>query len=517
MNDVSWIKIPLPDDVLRQKMAGHMEEAIRTIDHMLSGFLPECMRKRLEMEKQIIGILNIEEYPYDYEAALALLKESFVDFKDEELDQLIAASAADWIYIEGKIHFHKKFFDNIVKTRPDYSDRLKTTENDEFNTKRQKMLNDNVAYMKINGGRTIKTTIRASVRINKDAERVGEKVRVYLPIPQICRQNSDIQILEASPEITYIADENAPQRTVCFETVLKPDQEFFVRYSFINHVKYVDPKPEAVTAIKDKSSRRTDTAQASTCPKTPVLQSEPVCFKTLDLQSESAYTEIPVSQSESDSPTTSASHQNYNNYLDEQAPHIIFTPFMKELLDEIRQDETNPLVIARRIYDFITTKVKYSFVREYAALDNISEYAAKNLKGDCGVQAILFITLCRLAGIPARWQSGLYATDMYTGCHDWAEFYVEPYGWMYADPSFGGSAYRTGQTERWNYYFGNLDIYRMVANSAMQSEFNPPKRYFRADPVDNQRGEVEYENRGLDFTEFTAEQVTESMEDIELK
>ena len=53
------------------------------------------------------------------------------------------------------------------------------------------------------------------------------------------------------------------------------------------------------------------------------------------------------------------------------------------------------------------------------------------------MQALLFITLCRMSGIPARWQSGLYATEFYTGCHDWAQFYIEPYGWVFADPSFG--------------------------------------------------------------------------------
>ncbi len=44
---------------------------------------------------------------------------------------------------------------------------------------------------------------------------------------------------------------------------------------------------------------------------------------------------------------------------------------------------------------------------EYFLLDDIAEYCAVNQKGDCGVQALLFITLCRIVGIPARWQSGL--------------------------------------------------------------------------------------------------------------
>ncbi|RFZ76371.1 transglutaminase domain-containing protein [Lacrimispora amygdalina] len=453
-NNISWTKIPLPDDVLRLKIGGYFDDAVRMIDHMIGGFLPECMRKRLELEKEIIRMLGEEEYPFTQEEALNMMKEAFIDFQEDELDKLIEVSGVNWIYIKGKRHFHKLFYDNIVKTRTDYRERLKTSEVEDFNIKRQKLLNDNVTYMKEHGGRTAKMTIRASVKIKKEYEHVGKKVRVYIPIPQKCRQISDIRLLESSPEITVIAPEDALQRTVYFETELKPKQEFFIKYSYINHVNYIEPDP------------------------------------------------------------TIAEIDHPDFYMGEQAPHIVFTPFMKELIAEIKGAETNPLIVARKIYDFITTKVMYSFVCEYAALDNISEYAAKNMKGDCGVQAILFITLCRLAGIPARWQSGLYATEMYTGCHDWAEFYIEPYGWLYVDTSFGGSAYRSGQIERWNYYFANLDIYRMVANSEMQSEFMPPKVYFRADPIDNQRGEVEYEDGGLHFSQFDSFMKTVEIEEM---
>lgn len=128
--------------------------------------------------------------------------------------------------------------------------------------------------------------------------------------------------------------------------------------------------------------------------------------------------------------------------LEEVLPHMAFTPYLENLLEEILEDETNPIKQARKIFDFVTTKVNYSFMREYFTIENISEYAAVNLKGDCGVQAILFITLCRMSGIPAKWQSGLYVSSHYTGCHDWAQFYVAPYGWVHADLSFAGGAYR---------------------------------------------------------------------------
>ena len=38
--------------------------------------------------------------------------------------------------------------------------------------------------------------------------------------------------------------------------------------------------------------------------------------------------------------------------------------------------------------------------------------------------ALTFITMCRIAGVPARWQSGLYVAPDSVGSHDWAEFYT---------------------------------------------------------------------------------------------
>ena len=386
--------------------------------------IPQALRKRLEIEQEVIGVMGGNEYPFTYDEALEIMTSHLRDFKKEELDHLKEISAADWIYIDGEVHFQRRFYENLIKTRPDLAERV-IVENPE------------------------------DIKAKKEFEEAGRKVRVHLPIPKVYEQVSNVEIHASNPEITYIAPEDAPQRTVYFETELKADQEFMVDYSFDYHVNYVELDPAKVSE-----------EQPDFC-------------------------------------------------LEEQAPHIVFTPYLRELRDELAGDETNPIILARRFYDFVTTKVMYSFMREYFTIECIPEYCAINLKGDCGVQALLFITLCRMSGIPARWQSGLYATEYYTGCHDWAQFYVAPYGWVFADPSFGGSAWRAGEKERWNYYFGNLDIFRMPANSEIQKEFMPEKKWLRIDPIDNQRGEFEYEDHGLRFSQLEVSQELISMEDIE--
>lgn len=435
---IEYLNIPLPEDVQKLKMYGDYAGALKLIDYLLGlEKTSMAMKERLLLEKDILNIMGDSEYPYSFEEAAVIMRDNIRDFCEEELVYLKEISAADWIYINGEVRFQRLFFDNLLKTRPDYAERAIYPDEEAEKEKKQNLLNKNVDAMKKNGGRTVKIRLKTSIRPKPEFARVGEKVRVHLPIPKACKQVSDFRLLSSSHEIKYIAPEDALQRTVYMETELKADDKFEIEYEYINHVDYVALDP-------DQASKAQPTF-----------------------------------------------------YTEEQAPHIVFTPYLKMLLEEILEGETNPIKKARKIYDYVTTHVMYSFMREYFCIENISEYAAVNLKGDCGVQALLFITLCRMAGIPARWQSGLYVTEAYTGSHDWAQFYVAPYGWVFADLSFGGSAYRAGETERWNYYFGNLDVFRMPANSEIQAEFMPPKKWLRGDEIDNQIGEIEYEDCGL--------------------
>ena len=169
---------------------------------------------------------------------------------------------------------------------------------------------------------------------------------------------------------------------------------------------------------------------------------------------------------------------------------------------------------ARRFYDFITKNMSYTFMPSYFLLENIPDTCACNYNGDCGVFALLFLTLCRCAGIPAQWQSGFTAEPDFCGGHDWVRFYVEPYGWLYADASYGVSATRNENEPRRKFYFGNLDPYRMVANSKFEAPFTIRKDHWRADPFDNQVGEIETADRGLTYEEYERSKVTLSCEEI---
>lgn len=453
-NTIEFLKIPLPEEIAAMKAYGDFKKAEEMIEYRLKNDISMAMKKRLEIEKEILKILP-KVYIYSYEEALSMLKENVKDFKEEELLAYQQDGSADWILVDGKPHFQDRFFQSLVKTKKEIAARVLQEETEEEQLRAQKLLDDNVKAMKEKGGRTFHIHLKTGIKLKKEAIEKGNILHVHLPLPKNAKQTKNIEILSAFPKEKSISDADADQRTIYFEEVVSDENcTFTVEYSYDNHVDYVK------------------------------------------LSASDVSTEQP------------------SFHTEEQAPHIMFTPYLKELALEILEGETNPVLKARKFYDFITTKINYIFMREYFTIDNIPEYAAVNMKGDCGVQALLFITLCRLSGIPAKWQSGMFVTPYTIGNHDWAQFYIAPYGWLFADLSFGGSAYRKGAMERWDYYFGNIDPFRMPANSEFQKGFVPDKKHLRIDPYDNQRGECEYENRGLRPEEF--EVIRERLEMKEL-
>ena len=181
----------------------------------------------------------------------------------------------------------------------------------------------------------------------------------------------------------------------------------------------------------------------------------------------------------------------------EEAPHIVFTPYLKALAHQLTDGITDPAEKAKRIYDYVTLNVRYHYQPAYFVQECLPDRCARDRRGDCGIMALTFITLCRIVGIPAQWQSGLSVSLTGVGCHDWAMFYIAPKGWMYADCSFGASMARLGDETMRRHYFGSLDTGRMVANRAFEAPFDPPMTGFRSDPYDNQSGECEVDGVGL--------------------
>ena len=191
----------------------------------------------------------------------------------------------------------------------------------------------------------------------------------------------------------------------------------------------------------------------------------------------------------------------YRECTAEREKHVVFTPRLRELAARLADGEDNPYLKAKRIFRWIGNHFPWASAREYSTIDNIPEYVLDNRHGDCGQVSLLLVTLCRLCGIPARFQSGFMMHPRAWNLHDWAEVYFEGVGWVPVDQSLGMPSFARNAGEEY-FFLGGIDSWRMVVNTDYGMPLVPAKRYPRSETVDFQRGEVEWEGGNLYFTQW---------------
>ena len=451
--NLDYFSFPLPEDIQRLVNFGDFARAEQVIGRrMMDEKIPSALKQRLRLALKIFKELPAG-YPHTEEEMLAILKAKVRGMTREEMEELRDDRTLDWIYVNGSVRYKNDAYESMLKTRVDMNPRFLDEEALAAKYENFLLLDKEIASMKMNGGSHWRYRLKTTLSIAPHAQRPGEMIRVYLPLPVKDGQCTPGEIV-TSPADAYIAAEDHPQRTACFEAVYRPGMTFTAEFDYDIRAPYHDPKPEEVLA-------------------------EQPHFDTQEV-----------------------------------LPQIRFTPFIKSLAEELAGGETNPLTKARRFYDYITMNTCYRYVPSYFTKTNIPEYFGAGQRGDCGMHALLFIALCRCAGIPAQWQAGMYTRPGMVGNHDWARFYIAPYGWLYCDGSFGGAARREGHQDRWNFYFANLEPFRLVSNSDIQQDFDPPYPFLRSDPYDNQDGEAAYEDAGLSRSDFNIERSLLSCEKI---
>ena len=272
----------------------------------------------------------------------------------------------------------------------------------------------------------------------------GAVVRAWLPFPQVYRQQQEARLVSSFPAAAFVAPAGTPQRSLYFEHRMRSADE-------------------------------------------PVRFVATIAFTT------SAYCPLLARASAKDERPTEAD-------LGERPPHVVFSPEIRAATVDAVGTEASPLEMARRIFHWVCANIAYNAEEDYGIVPSLVERGMARRRGDCGVQGMLFIAMCRCSGIPARWQSGWQTQRIRWNMHDWCECYVEPYGWMPADPSYGLRASDDPRVRE--FFFGGMDAYRMIVNLDFGRPLIPAKASLRSEPLDFQRGEVEIDGQNLYFDQW---------------
>jgi transglutaminase-like putative cysteine protease len=442
---------------------GEFEKASRAFRTMLDQTTPTLEahdRRTLEFEIERIGRIR-QDYKLTREKLMQNLQRKLTSISEEEVEKYEREGKFDVQVIDGQKRYVNSSVSNLILRAPELRERLRKREPDTmYRRLYNEMLRVREAQKNTSSALVLPQDVAVTYTlvVEPNAAPAGKALRCWLPYPRAFPQQSDAYVLATTPTQYVLSPLEAPHRTVYLEATAEKDQ----------------PTTFAVSFVYRSWSRAytIDPALVQPCPK--------------------------------DSPAYA--------YAVERKPHIDFAnEELKKLNAEITAGETNPYLLARRIYDWISNNTIYQYAREYSTLDNISYYTAARRAGDCGQHGMLFIALCRLNGIPARWTTGWeWFNKDGSNMHDWCEFYVEPYGWLPADPDIAvnlrkhvdGELNTTQCQELCDWLFGNMDNLRLTVNSDFSAPLFPAKADFRSETVDFQRGEVEADGHNIYFDKW---------------
>lgn len=277
----------------------------------------------------------------------------------------------------------------------------------------------------------------------------GDTIRVWMPIPMETMRQKNIKIISSSHE--YIRSNSNSSHNTLYFTQLVPNVE-----DSVIHFEYIGQYDVYAQYFS----------------------------KEYILENIQPYDEVS---------------EVYKKYTDLSHKHIIR---LDSLAYSIVGFETNPYLQSELIYEYISSTFPWAGAREYSTIECLPQYVLDEMHGDCGQVALLYISLMRTLGVPARWESGWMLHPWSKNLHDWAEVYFEGIGWVPVDVSFGRYINSIDEKER-NFFSTGMDNFRFATNNGICSPLYPQKKFIRSETIDFQMGEVESTNGNLFYPGWT--------------
>ncbi len=396
---------------------------------------------RIDSLNTIMGRIR-KDFTMTPEEGLKQIKAKMPNVTQEQIAKWKRDSKIEYMVIDGKEWWFRKSVRNLWLLADELKEDHDAEKWDTYNTRRRYYLEAMHSPADANGLRDWRhIVVRFYLDVNADAIPAGETLRVWMPFPYQNLRQRNIKLESSNYPVTY--SEGSKHHTVYMEAKTEKGKPTHFEYTFSYDVAERHIAQDDLLAMLEPYDKNS---------------------------------------------------AEYKEFTGNYPPHIVITNDTRALAREIVEGETNPVLQASKIFNWISSRYPWAGAREYSTIKNMPEYVMANGHGDCGQVALMYITLVRSLGIPARWESGWMLHPDEINWHDWAETYFEGIGWVPTDQSFGRSAVGTPMN---NYYATGIDVYRMASNEAIGDKLSPEKKFIRSETVDFQPGEVEWRKGNL--------------------
>ncbi len=450
MSTLAQNKLKPPEELIKK---GEFTKAKMVIDSLInSGGLSATEKLNLLFEKERMERIE-KDFRLPEKKLLEYIQKYIPTAGKSDLLKWEKDGSLEYKIIDGKKFYfnraHTNFF-LLNKTAKAIKSKIEKTKRDKFREFLKKYIARIKQEKNSNGNNLLSPVtmeLNYTLRVNNSAVPPGEIIRCWLPFPREGNsRQTEVQLISVDPDEYVIASNKHLQRTVYVEKTSNDSEAVFnIKFKLKSFAQKFDIDPVEIKPYKTGT-------------------------------------------------------EFYKKYTSEREPHIVFTKKIKELSRKIVGDEKNPYLIAKKIFTWISENIPWAGAREYSTIQNISDYCITTGHGDCGIKSMLFITLCRYNGIPAKWQSGWMLHPGFVNLHDWSEIYFEGIGWIPVDQSYG--LIDSDDNFVKYFYFGGIDAYRLIVNDDFSQPLYPAKIFPRSETVDFQRGEVEWRGGNLYFDEW---------------
>ncbi|OGU70142.1 MAG: cysteine protease [Ignavibacteria bacterium RBG_16_34_14] len=441
-------------EINKEIEAGNFTKASLMIDEIIKDSdLNSLEEYELNFQKERLERIKLD-FQKSAEDILEFIRKYYPDANEKTLEKWEIDGSLEFKIIDGKKLYFNRAHANLFRVNKEAKKQKEKIDgatlselNKYLSTYIPQAVNES-KELKNNLVKKVIHKLNYTVTVEPNAVPDGEIIRCWLPYPREGHaRQTNIKLISVKSDEYVIAGNENPQRTIYLEKTANKDEptKFNVVLEVTNYTELFNLVPEKILPYNKESNE-------------------------------------------------------YKLFTSERKPHIVFTDEIKNLSKKIVGEEKDPYLKAKKIFEWMSKNVPWAGAREYSTIENISAYCVEKSYGDCGIKSLLFITLCRYNGIPAKWQSGWMLHPGSVNLHDWTEIYFEGYGWVPVDPDYGMQDLEN-EDEKY-FFFGGIDAHHLIINDDYSSPLFPAKIFPRSETVDFQRGELEWRGGNLYFDKW---------------